>query len=349
MPGARRSLESVNTTRVALWDNTRFIAIVLVVWGHSLTRAVAESSLAGAAYFWLYSFHIPLFVLLAGYFAKADPLDGTRMRRIVTDLVAPYLILEIVWSAIHSIDQGKFHFDPLRPSWTLWFLLSLAAWRVLLPFLATLRWPLSISVVVSVASGYFAVDQTLSLARTLGLLPFFVLGWMAASNARIQRFAAGDTPRSRVMVVVAITVLVASAALAWLSRENLISSGARWLLTYDRPYAESGVDQWWAGAVRLGLMAIALVTLAAMVYLMPRSAVWFTRYGGATLYVYLLHSFLLAPLRASGVLSGDLSWWVLGLTLPGSFLIAWLLSTEMVRKLTKPIIQPALTWLAPRR
>ena len=41
-----------------------------------------------------------------------------------------------------------------------------------------LRYPLVISIVISVAVGYLSsIDSTFALSRTFGLLPFFVFGW----------------------------------------------------------------------------------------------------------------------------------------------------------------------------
>lgn len=338
----------MSTERVAFFDNTRFIAIVLVVWGHSLTRTIGDSGLSATVYLWLYAFHVPLFVALAGYFAHSTPPDRHRMQRIFTDLVLPYLLLETLWSIVWMVQRGQFHYDPLRPSWTLWFLLSLIAWRILLPYLLTLRWPLAVSVVVSVASGYFAVDQTLSLARTLGLLPFFVLGSLLASRGSLRRLSDPSIPRHWLGTVLALVVIAGTLALSWLFSDALIDSGARWLFTYDRPYVEAGLPQWWAGVGRLGTLGLAAALCLAVLWLVPRATTWFTRYGQATLYVYLLHSFVLAPLRGSGILAGDFPWWGVVLTLVGSVVLTVLLSTKPVRQLTGPLIQPGASWFFAR-
>ena len=64
-------------------------------------------------------------------------------------------------SVVHWVLGGKFTLDFATASWTLWFLVALAAWRVMLPYLALLRYPLTISIVISVGAGYFnQVDPT---------------------------------------------------------------------------------------------------------------------------------------------------------------------------------------------
>src|SRR5690606_41209107 len=96
---------------------------------------------------------------------------------ILTDIVLPYAIMQTIWSFVQWLVEGKEVFNPTEPRWTLWFLLALAIFRMILPYLALLRWPLLWAVVASVGVGYFAnVDSTFSLSRAIGILPFFEIG-----------------------------------------------------------------------------------------------------------------------------------------------------------------------------
>jgi peptidoglycan/LPS O-acetylase OafA/YrhL len=63
------------------------------------------------------------------------------------------------------------------------------------------------------------------------------------------------------------------------------------------------------------------------------------------MYVYLLHTFVLYPLRQSGVLDGERPLWYILLAVVLSFGLTVLLSTKPVVKLFKPIVQPNLNWL----
>ena len=56
--------------------------------------------------------------------------------------------------------------------------------------------------------------------------------------------------------------------------------------------------------MRLGLILLAVVLSAAFYVLVPRRNTIFTVFGQATMYVYLLHSFVLYPIRESGMLEG---------------------------------------------
>lgn len=164
--------------RVPLWDNARFACIVLVVLGHAVQRLTYDSDVALGLYLLVYAFHMPAFAIISGYFSKSDSPSRRQMARVITDIVVPYVIFETVWTLVKWLVEGQANPNLTRPSWTLWFLLALAIFRLVLPYLALLRYPLVWTVLISVTAGYWGnIDSTLSLSRTLGLLPFFTLGW----------------------------------------------------------------------------------------------------------------------------------------------------------------------------
>ena len=334
--------------RVPLWDTARFLAIVLVVAGHALQRLTSELDSALAVYLVIYSFHIPLLVLVSGHFGK-DRLRGKDLRRIVTDLVVPYLIFETIWTVIRLLVEGGATLDYATASWTLWFLLALIVWRLVLPVFSVLRHPLLISVLVSVGAGYTPeLDGTLALARIFALLPFFVLGWELRRRRvgeRWQRADAGVVQRVRIAAaVVVLAVVAAMVALLPTWREF----GLRGYLLADESYPDLGHPEWWAGLVRLAVLAVGGITALAVLALLPRRRTWLTPLGTATLYVYLLHSFLLYPLRESGILADGASPVLLVTLLVLAFPVSVALASPPVRRIFRPVIEPRAPWLLAR-
>jgi fucose 4-O-acetylase-like acetyltransferase len=332
--------------RVPLWDNARFVAITLVVAGHAILKLISESDVSYGVYLFIYAFHVPVFVAVAGYFAKSDAPGPKQLKRLVTDLVLPYLIFEAIWTGIHWVLDGRPRIDFVSPSWTLWFLLALILWRVALPYLALLRFPLLISVVVSVASGYLpALGGVLALDRALGLLPFFVLGW------RLRQLPFADLwlrASTRVIWGVRAVALGLFTALALVIASDVgfwRDVKIRRVLLFQEAYPSFGYDEWWAGALRLAAIVVAGVLAIAFLTLIPRRGTWFSPLGQATMYVYLLHSFVLYPLRESGWLDGVVPWWVLPAMLVFSVLIAVGLSQPLVRRVFRPLVEPRAEWL----
>ncbi|WP_105035814.1 acyltransferase family protein [Cryobacterium aureum] len=337
--------------RVPLWDNARWIAITLMVIGHAILKLIGEADVAYTLYLFIYAFHVPVFVAVSGYFAKSGPPDGRQMHRLLTDIIFPYFIFETLWTGLRWILGGKLDADKLLPdystaSWTLWFLLALLVWRIALPYLVLLRYPLTIAILISIGAGYLTnIDGTFTLARTLGLLPFFVFGWklrqwlltdtwLELSAGLIWRWRAG-----------AIGLFALLYLLIGLNIDTLRTLQVRRFLLYDESYATFDYSEFWAGGIRLAVMVLAFALIVAFLMLIPRRTTWFTALGAATMYIYLLHTFVLYPLRESGLLDGPQPWWVLPGMIVLSVAISIVLSLPIVRRLARPLVEPRARWL----
>ena len=332
--------------RVPFWDNARFACIVLVVLGHAVQRLTYDSDIALGLYLLVYAFHMPAFAIISGYFSKSDAPSRRQMARVITDILVPYVIFEGLWTLTKWIVEGRANPNITEPSWTLWFLLALGIFRLVLPYLALLRWPLLWTVLISVGAGYLPnIDSTFSLSRTLGLLPFFTLGWWLREHDIVERLGLLRR-RPWWVVATAVGTLAAAGWAAWFFVDGWRAMNLREWLFYDDDYAAIGGTQWWAGGVRLALMAVALVLSAAFFALLPRATHWWTHFGQYTMYVYLLHSFVLYPFRESGVLRDlDPTWLWLPVVIVASVLIALGLATTPVRTVFRPLVEPRPAWL----
>ena len=93
--------------RIAKWDNARWILITLVVICHFFENYLGNP-VANSLFFYVYTFHMPAFFLIAGLFSKKTVED----RRI--DKVAPYILIYIFIKIVNWIVQmiiyGNIHF-----------------------------------------------------------------------------------------------------------------------------------------------------------------------------------------------------------------------------------------------
>ncbi|TQK19201.1 fucose 4-O-acetylase-like acetyltransferase [Microbacterium sp. SLBN-154] len=332
--------------RTPFFDNARFVCIVLVVLGHAIQRLTYDSDIALSMYLLIYAFHMPAFALISGYFSKSDAPGKRQMARVLTDIVVPYVIFEGLWVLTKWIVEGQADPNLTRPSWTLWFLLALGIFRLVLPYLALLKWPLAWTVLISIGAGYLPnIDSTFSLSRTLGLLPFFTLGWWLRERRIIERLQLLDRRPWWTFPAAVASFAVAGWAAWFFVDEWKQMNLATWFF-YDDSYADLGGTQWWAGGVRIALMVVALVLSTALFILVPRGQKWWTHFGQYTMYVYLLHSFVLYPFRESGVLRGlEPTWLWLPLVCLLSVGIALGLATKPVRRIFRPLIEPRPRWL----
>ncbi|MFF2390746.1 acyltransferase family protein [Agromyces sp. NPDC058104] len=332
--------------RVPLWDNARWIAITLVVIGHGILPLIAESDSAYSVYLFIYSFHVAVFVTVSGYFAKSGPPNARALKQVLTDIVFPFLIFETIWTVIRWILGGGFDLDYTTASWTLWFLIALAIWRIVLPYLVLLRFPLLIAIVISIGAGYTeTIDSTFALTRTFGMLPFFVFGWKVRQwqlTGRWLELRAAVAWRWRAGAIALFALVLAFMPM---TIETLRDLKLRRFMLYDESYEAIGYDEPWSGGIRLVLLLSAMVLAVAFLVLMPRSAHWFTPFGGATMYIYLLHTFVLFPFRETELLAGDQPFWVLPAMILFCIGISVVLSLKPVRRVFRPLVEPRARWL----
>jgi fucose 4-O-acetylase-like acetyltransferase len=200
---------------------------------------------------------------------------------------------------------------------------------VLAPYIARLRYPLATSVAVSLLAATMPGMQVLALDRTLGLLPFFVLGMkLGASDLRVL-----DRRGARPLAV----VVLAAVALGTLAVYDAVR--VDWVF-FSNSYRALGVSALEGMAIRSGQLLLAAVMTAAVLALVPRRRTRMSPLGAASLYGYLLHGIVV---WASAQV--DVAQWLLegpGLAL---FFAGWLLVTAVlcswpVRRVTRPAVEP---------
>ncbi|MDT0342808.1 acyltransferase family protein [Streptomyces litchfieldiae] len=319
------------------WDNVRAISGTLVVFGH-LTDTITDRDGLRWLQIATWALRVPVFVMVAGYFSRADALTPREARRLTESILVPYLAIGL----LHSAEQYHFYdnwsFSIAQPHWAMWFLLSLLFWRAGLPYLAQLRYPLATSVAVALAAGYISeFGGYLSLSRTLCFLPFFLLGW------RLRQGLLADALTARWSRHAAIAVLAVTFVTAWFIRHEVPFSWLRMSSAYDGTYE---LPRLWDWTIRLGVLVLGTVIALAFIRLTPRGRVPLLTYlGTGGLYIYLLHPLVLRPLlRWFGV-----DWvgpWPEQLSLV-LFTVALtiVLGSPPVRRLARPFVQPRLPWL----
>ena len=164
-------------------DNLRFLMIVCVVFGHMLETIEGDTDVTGI-YRFIYSFHMPVFIFISGFFARFRP------NTVVRKILLPYVIFHVIYVVFDFFvikDKEGFNLQFSKPYWLLWYLLTLFFYNLLLPLFQTenshAAWRrLTICVLVSLIAGFDKkIGYSLSLSRTLVFLPFFVAGHYCAS------------------------------------------------------------------------------------------------------------------------------------------------------------------------
>ena len=333
LPGSLKRI-SRQPLRYPALDSARFVLIALVVSGHLLEQLVDAGPFAAALYRWIYLFHMPAFVLISGAVSK-PALTRRRVVALITCLLLPYVLFQTLYAAWDAwlFQTGDWSQGYLTPYWLLWYLPSLACWRLLLPMFARLKFALPLAVAVALTAGLAPwIGHSLSLSRTLVFFPLFLLGYRLGGQ-RLQLL--GDSPNRR---GIALAVLFAAGIGAWLLRDF----DPEWL------YASTGYEALDTAAlpgigIRLALLMASASCALAMLALTPHRAMQ-RGLGRHSLTAYLMHGFLVRALVAAGA-----SVWLaralpepveLLACLVAGGLIAGLLSTRVAAVLAAPLTQP---------
>ncbi|GAA5344329.1 fucose 4-O-acetylase-like acetyltransferase [Planifilum fimeticola] len=336
---APQTTQKKQKTRDPFFDNAKFVLITLVVIGHAYTNLRHDNEIVKTAYLLIYSFHMPLFILISGYFTKNYNKPGYMQKTIAT-LLVPYFIFEVIYSVFrHYLYQTEnLNLTILIPYWSMWFLLSLFLWRMLLPYFLQFKRPLLLCFLVAVLAGYVeGVDQFLSLQRTLGFFPFFLLGFYLQKR-HFDVLLNWFTPRRRLLSVGGIALVF----LLLYYLEPLFPT-REWML-YGKPYAEFGHPEWYAGIFRIGAMGLALMMSVFVLSLIPRRKTFFTELGSRSMYVYLLHGFFIHPFRV--LVPEDAAGPVLYILVTlAAIALTLFLSSRFVQKVTQPLVQPKIRWI----
>lgn len=313
-------------------DNARFILIALVVFGHVLEPLLDAHPWLGTCYRFVYSFHMPAFAFLSGAVSHGT-LDPRGMRSIAFRLLWPYLMFQGLYAlaAQWSLWPDGGPTSVTTPYWLLWYLLSLACWRLMLPLFAHLRGRLLIAVLVAVGVGCLGgIGYYLSLSRTLVFFPLFLMGWQWAGHWRARS-------ASRPVRLLAVCTLGAIFAAAW-----RIDLDPRWLYgSYD--YATLGSPLALGALRRLVLLAIASGGTLALLALVPRRRTAISGAGTRSLGAYVLQGFVVKIAVGAGVF-GVLTQlgepWLTVLLLAIAVGVALALASPVARMLLGPLTRP---------
>lgn len=316
--------------RESYFDNAKFILIILVVFGHVIRSFIDDNEFMLNVYKFLYTFHMPAFILISGFFAKGYNKKG-YVQKIFKKLIIPYLIFQGIYSVYYFlVESGNtLAVDPFDPHWSLWFLMSLFFWNLFLFAYTKLdkRLAMLIAIGLGVAIGYVdSASNYLSVSRTFVFFPLFLTGFYLDKS----HFKKLTTAKVRLASIALLLV-------TFIAYFNL-DFDYEWLFG-SKPYsAVSNADA--ADAfIRLGFYSLTFILTFSFLSLIPKRNFFFTHWGTRTFYVYLLHGFIVKSFRNSEALEWLKDYQSVTLIILLSILLTFMLSTNFVKTVTQPIIE----------
>ena len=243
--------------RDPLWDIAKGLAIMLVVLGHSLQAGAGTTQKVsdGFLYLLIYSFNMPLFAVISGYFFSRTlkkHMPGTNLSGKLKSLLLPVVLIGSIlflvnlWAVPRPVSAGallkEYALTVHKTIWyDLWFL-----WAILLCSLISLfihqylkNSPFAYIVVILLS---FVTPDYFNLAGTKFLFPCFAFGlWLSSCWERIREW-----PDKRLYAVSALLLATFAVLFHWFTDEMQWSS--------TRVYIFSGI----LGYSPLGLIGVNL-------------------------------------------------------------------------------------------
>ncbi|MBS3803594.1 MAG: acyltransferase family protein [Oleiphilaceae bacterium] len=167
------------SARIGSIDTARFLGITLVFFGHLVEQIMyLENASAAAQYKWVYSFHMPLFFLLAGAVfsdRKVQEGFGRFLKVRWNTRVVPYLFFTFLLGALAIVIPGWFPTIDLSSAagfgeGTISTLMGMPAFNIPLWFLACL-------VALEIVHFFLARFWTTNTRLVVAAIGFYLLGY----------------------------------------------------------------------------------------------------------------------------------------------------------------------------
>ena len=165
------------TKQIPYFNILKFFLAFFVVLGHSFNSYVSDPTIKGIFLF-LYAFHMPLFIFLAGFFGKYSRGKVVRFLIFYVILQVIHILLKVFVTTPKEYSSSQIVDLIVEPQWTVWFLLAYAVWILSLKFIKKVKcWHIVLAIVVALAVGFVPfVGKPFTLSRIFYYYPFFLLG-----------------------------------------------------------------------------------------------------------------------------------------------------------------------------
>lgn len=167
-------------------DGLKYLLIILVIVGHFIEPSRYNNIISCHTYSFIYSFHMPLFIMLNGYLYRKRQLKEEIKK--CTPLLEVCILSHILFAILK---YGELSYDNMidfsfTPSW---YLLSLVCWRIqssVLAYYFSDKKILILSITIEIISFllFTIYGGTFSIMRTMQFYPFFMIGYFLKKNAK---------------------------------------------------------------------------------------------------------------------------------------------------------------------
>ena len=281
-------MENSIENRNYLFDNLKCLLIFLVVFGHFIEnfQNIWNNGYTRVVWQFIYLFHMPGFAFVSGYFSKKN--DSKVFEKVLAKQLVPLVVFQFLFEVLSVVMTRNFTGATfsLKPYWILWYLLSLAYWRIFFQLLCKVRFILIISVILALGVGTISsIGYPLSISRTIVLFPFFLTGNFIKEKNLVEKTK--ESKLLPVLKLISIVVLSGSFVYVWKMR----FPNGLYLNSYS--YSSFGMSWKKGGFFRLINLILAFFCILSLIFLTPQKKLVFSEMGKNSMIPYIAHGFLL--------------------------------------------------------
>ena len=270
--------------RIAIWDNLKFLLIILVVFGHYAQHVKYNSAVLQGLCVSTYLFHMPLFIFVTGMFSKRT-VNEKNVKKVLPYLTC-FLATTLILFITKAFLKWNLTFEIFGTGAMPWYLMSM-----FFMFLITMvvkdykpQYVMTLSLIVGVLVGFCKTDNPdfLTWMRTFIFYPFFYLGYTLDAD-----WVEKVTNKIYLKIIAIIFFIVINVLAFSLPKESGMLSK---LFTARHTYneLEKFADDGWI--YRILVYALSFAAIFLLISLIPRKRIkGFTVYGERTLGIYMFH------------------------------------------------------------
>lgn len=276
--------------REYLFDNLKFILIVLVVVGHIMT-SLRSIYVGKFLYLFIYFFHMPAMIFISGYFSKKSIVDGKLVKNKIFNYILIYAIFQFI---LMLIGEGSFSIYCAKLG--LWYLQLLIAYQLIMPVITRVKpkYLMVISILLCLLVGFDDyAKHTASLSRILVFLPIYLTGYY------LNKDHISKIRENKIFKIIALLLFV---GLGFFIVKYMFSFDFKYDMLYGKDsYDSMGVSNLLGVFIRSSWLVISTLLILGLITLVPSKKTFYSKFGSRTLQVYLLHLILIILLRQNDV------------------------------------------------
>lgn len=268
------------------FDNLKFLLIFLVVLGHFVEWSMYKSNNAKIIWTFLYSFHMPLFVFISGYFAK-NAIKSKNVNRAIMFFVM-YLLIKTILFIVDKCCGLNPNLNLSTVNSVPWYIFAMGAWYLISILLRNVnkKYIFVFSIMLALIIGFDKnIGDTWGLSRIIVFYPFFLLG------LDINKEPLMNIVKNRKIKIISVFYLIILILIfiLFIDKLNLLKPIFLGKISYralDNSIEPFGV------CFRLGWYVIATITGISIMSLVPIGKTIFTKLGQRTISVYFYHAII---------------------------------------------------------